>query len=173
MFHVRKILFTAVLVAIVLPLSVVQAKPYGPGQSVDAGGGSKGGGDLVAAGPQVIHDLNLSTKQIDLLEKKKVEKRKTMINLQSQLRLLQVDLAEAAKRNNPDIQSIEAMSGKVGNIHGQMTAERIKSIVYLRSILNNNQRKIMDAHGLEFGVMQGMKTEGKRPEGMKPGGKRR
>ena len=168
MFHVRKILFTAVLVAIVLPLSVVQAKPYGPGQSVDAGSGSKGGGDLVAAGPQVIQALNLSAKQIDLLEKKKVEKRKTMIKMQSQLQLLQVDLAEAASRNNPDMRSIEAMSGEVGNIQGQMMAERIKSIVYLRSILNDKQRKIMDAHGLEFGVMPGMKAEG-----MKPGGKRR
>jgi hypothetical protein len=153
-FHVRKILFTAVLVAIVLPLSVVQAKPYGAPP--------KGGPGLMAAGPQVMNDLNLSAKQIDLLEKKKVEKRKTMINLHSQLQLLQVDLAEAANRNNPDMKSIEAMSRKVGDIHGQMTAERIKSIVYLRSVLNDDQRKIMDAHRLEFGMMRGMKPGGKR-----------
>ena len=162
MFHFRKILFTAVLVAIVLPLSVVQAKPFGAGQGFDAGGGPKGGPGLMAAGPQVMNDLNLSAEQIDLLEKKKVEKRKTMINLHSQLQLLQVDLAEAANRKNPDMKSIDAMSRKVGNIHGQMTAERIKSIVYLRSILNDDQRKIMDAHRLEFGMMRGMKTGGKR-----------
>lgn len=163
MHQLRKRLVIAVLIAVIMPISAAQAKPFGFGPTYGPGGGGpKGESGLMAVGPRIMADLNLSTEQIDLLRKKKIEQRKTMIKLHSQLRLLQVDLREAASQEKPNLRTIETMSRKVGDIHGEMTAERTKSIVYLRSILTDEQRKVMDAHRLEFGMMQGKKMGGKR-----------
>ena len=162
MHQLRKRFLIAVLVLVIMPLSAVQAKPFGFGPAFGPGGGGpKGGPGLVETGPEVIADLNLSSEQIERLRKKKIAQRKTMIKLHSQLQVLRVDLAEAANRENPDMRTIETMSRQIGDIHGQMTAERIKSVVYLRSILNDEQKKIMDAHRLEFGTMGSRKMGGR------------
>ena len=154
MYQFRKRLLIAVLVVVIMPLSAAQAKPFGFGPSYGPGGG-KGEAGMLGSGPAIMSDLNLTTEQIDLLKKNKIEKRKAMVKLQSDLRLLRIDLAEAASQDNPNMRKIEAMSRKVGDIHGQMTAERTKSIVYLRSILTDEQRKIMDSRRVGSGFMKG------------------
>ena len=156
MYQFGKRLLIAVLVVVIVPLSAAQAKPFGFGPASGPGGGAKGSAGML--GPAVMADLNLTTEQIDLLKKNKIEKRKVMVKLQSDLRLLRIDLAEAASQDKPDMRKIEAMSREVGDIHGQMTAERIKSIVYLRSILTDEQKKVMDARRVGFGMMNGKKA---------------
>lgn len=155
MYQFRKRLLIAVLVVVIMPLSTAQAKPFGFGPAFGPGGGAKGDAGMLGPGPAIMSDLNLTTEQIDLLKKNKIEKRKTMVKLQSDLRLLRIDLAEAASQDNPNMRKIEVMSRKVGDIHGQMTAERTKSIVYLRSILTDEQRKIMDSRRVGSGFMNG------------------
>ena len=156
MYQFGRRLLIAAFVVVIMPLSAAQARPFGFGPAAGPGGGAKG--DVGMLGPAVMSDLNLTAEQVDLLKKNKMEKRKTMVNLQSDLRLLRIDLAEAASQDKPDMRKIEAMSRKVGDIHGQMTAEKIKSIVYLRSILTDEQRKIMDAQRVGFGPMKGRMT---------------
>lgn len=154
MYQFGKRLLIAALVVVVMPLSAAQAKPFAFGP----GGGAKGDAGMMRQGPAIMSDLNLTAEQIELLKKNKIEKRKAMVKLQSDLRLLRIDLAEAASKDRPDMRKIEAMSGKVGDIHGQMTAERTKSIVYLRSILTDEQRKKMDSQRIGSGFMSGKKT---------------
>ena len=158
MYQFRKRLLIAVLVVVIMPLSAAQARPFGFGPSYGPGGG-KGDAGMLRPGPAIMSDLNLTAEQIDLLKKNKIEKRKTMVKLQSDLRLLRIDLAEAASQDNPSMRKIEAMSRKVGDIHGQMTAERTKSIVYLRSVLTDEQKKIMDTRRAGSGFMNGKAME--------------
>ena len=158
MYKLSKQFLVAAFIVVTMPLSAAQAKPFGFGPSYGPGGGAKGDAGMMGPGPAIMSDLNLTTEQIDLLKKNKIEKRKAVVKLQSDLRLLRIDLAEAASQDNPNMRKIEAMSRKVGDIHGQMTAERTKSIVYLRSVLTDEQKKIMDARRAGFGTMNGKKT---------------
>ena len=163
-----KRLFIAALVTIVLPLSAAQAKPFGFGPtSGHGGGGPQEKAAMMEPGPRIMSDLDLSDRQIDLLKKRKLEKHKTMIGLRSELQTLRVDLAEEASRAQPDMARINALSRKVGTIQGKMTTERMESIVYLRSILNDKQKKIMDTHHLEFGARHCRKHGSRRSNGFR------
>ncbi len=158
-----KRLFITALVALVLPLSAVQAKPFGFGPAFGPGGGGPHErAAMMEPGSRIMADLDLSDRQIDLLKKRKREKHKTMIGLRSELKMLRVDLAEETSRANPDMARINALSQKIGVVQGKMTAERMGSVVYLRSILNDKQKKIMDAHHLEFGAKHGRKDCGRK-----------
>lgn len=115
-------------------------------------GGSPGNGP---DDPALMAGLNLTDKQIELLKSKRFEQRKTMISLRSQQESLHADLAEAASANKPDLKEIDRLAAKIGELHGQMTAERIKGIVFLRSILSKKQQNILDTQRL----LHGMKGE--------------
>ena len=144
--------FIAALVAIVLPLSAVLAKPSG-----SSGARPHERVGMMEPGPRIMANLDLSDRQIEMLKKKKLGKHKTMIGLHSEMQMLRVDIAEEASKANPDMARISALSQKIGIVHGKMTTERMESIVYLRSILNDKQKKIMDTHRLEFGAMHSKK----------------
>jgi len=112
--------------------------------------------------PALMAGLDLTDKQIELLKEKRFEQRKTMINLRSQQDSLQADLAELASTNKPDLREIDRLAAKIGDLHGQMTAERIKGIVFLRSILSKEQQNLLDARRLVFGMKGERSTPGQR-----------
>ncbi|WP_041702265.1 MULTISPECIES: Spy/CpxP family protein refolding chaperone [unclassified Prosthecochloris] len=106
-------------------------------------------------GRTMFNDLDLSSKQLEKLKKHKLQQRKSMITLRSQLDLLRADMAEAAFRDNPDKASIKVIAGKIGDLHAQMTVKRIEALIYLRSILNDEQKKVMDSHHMFSQMMTG------------------
>ncbi|MBL6956962.1 MAG: periplasmic heavy metal sensor [Chlorobium phaeobacteroides] len=152
MHYFQKRLIIAFLALIMLPMTTLQAKQNGPGRDStrDCYQSDKG----FAAG------LNLTDGQIDLLKKNKSEKRKTMIKLRSDLRLLRVDMAEAASKPNPDMVKIKRISRKIGDVHARLTEERVRGIIYFRSVLNDEQRKILDQRRMQYGMKKGKRTRG-------------
>lgn len=128
----------------VIPMTAVQAKP-GPG----AMGGR----------PGMFVGLNLTDNQIDLLRNDRVKRHKKMIGLRSDLETVRVDLAEAASTNVPNMREINRLSNRIGDIRGQMTEERTKGVVYMRSILTDEQKRQMDTRRMILGMM---KDKGKR-----------
>ncbi|MCD4814642.1 periplasmic heavy metal sensor [bacterium] len=159
--QIQKSIMIAVI-ALVMAAPAAMARPMGGGA-----GGPGARSEMMAGGPSgMISQLNLTKEQIDLLKKEKLKKRKTMIQQHSTLELLQIDLAEEVGRDNPNMGKIEKMAKKIGDIHGQMTAERVKSIIYLRSILTDEQKQIMEVQQLHFEGMGGHKgTKGKPGRG--------
>ncbi len=136
---------TIMLVALLMiPMTAVQAKPN-PG--------------AMKGKPGMFIGLDLTDNQIDLLKNDRVKRQKEMIRLRSDLETVRVDLAESASAKVPNVKEINRLSTRIGDIHGQMTAERTKGIVYMRSILTDEQKKQMDTRR----VISGMKKDkGKR-----------
>ncbi|WP_217348971.1 Spy/CpxP family protein refolding chaperone [Prosthecochloris sp. GSB1] len=126
----------------IAPPATLLAKPGG------------GPGTYRGTDPAMMSGLNLTDKQIDLLKDKRIAQRKTMIGLRSQMETLRTDLAEEASTNRPDMRRIDRISSQIGDVHGRMTAERTKGIVYLRSLLSDEQRKQLDARRLIFGMSE-------------------
>ena len=152
MHYFQKRIIIALLALMMLPMTTLQAKQNGPGRdsSRDCYQPDKG----FAAG------LNLTNGQIDLLKKNKYEKRKTMIKMRSDLRQLRVDMAEAASKSKPDMVKIKRISRKIGDVHALMTEERVRGIVYFRSVLNDEQRQILDERRMQFGMKNSKRMGG-------------
>ncbi len=142
--QLRKMTMIMLVAFMMIPMTAVQAKP-GPG----AMGGR----------PGMFVGLNLTDNQIDLLKNDKVKRHKKMIRLRSDLETVRVDLAEAASANVPNMRDINRLSNRIGDIRGQMIAERTKGIVYMRSILTDEQKKQMDTRRMIMGMM---KEKGRR-----------
>jgi periplasmic protein CpxP/Spy len=121
-----------------------------PGEGPGRPGGPRGGDDT-----RLIESLDLTSEQIVLLKKDKIVKRKKSIKLRAELETLQIDMAEVSMANNPDLQKVDKIANAMGNIRGQMIALRVRSVIYLRSILTDEQKKKMDARGLQFDNMGG------------------
>lgn len=141
----RKMTMIMLVAFMMIPLTAVQAKP---------GPGAMGGGR-----PGMFVGLNLTDNQIDLLKNDRVTRHKKMIRLRSDLETVRIDLAEAASANVPNMREINRLSTRIGDIRGQMTAERTKGIVYMRSILTDEQKRQMDTRRMIMGMM---KDKGRR-----------
>jgi Spy/CpxP family protein refolding chaperone len=133
-----------------------------PGKHKDQEGDGPG---LEGRAHGFMRNLNLTPEQIKLLKKDKIQKKKQMIKLQADLETMQIDLADESTQDNPDMKKISTLAGKMGVIHGRMIEERVRSIIYLRSILDPEQKKNLDAQALQFKGLGGF-HKGKR------GGKR-
>ncbi|ARM31789.1 hypothetical protein B9H02_11415 [Prosthecochloris sp. HL-130-GSB] len=124
----------------VMPVTGLLARPCG---------GQGGPGDFrrmdSPRAERIFDDLNLSQKQQKQLQQHRLEQRKSMIGLRSKLALLRTDLAEASLASRPDMSKIDEISDRIGNVHAEMTKERIRSRVYVRSILTDKQKEIMDS----------------------------
>jgi len=101
--------------------------------------------------PRLMESLDLTPEQIQLLKNEKTKRRKQMLKLRAELETLRIDLAAESSQDKPDVEKIERLARQMGEVHGQMIAQRVKSIIYLRSILTDKQKKIMDEHQLHFG----------------------
>ncbi len=153
MHYFQKRLIIAFLALMMLPMMTLQAKQNSNGPRSNAR-------DCYEPDRGFVAGLNLTDGQIDQLKKNKNEKRKTMITLRSDLRLLRVDLAEAASKSNPDMGAIKRMSREIGDVHARLTEERVRGIIYLRSVLNDEQRKILDERRMQFGMKNGKQMRG-------------
>ena len=142
--YVKKMTMMMLVVCLMIPMATLQAKP-GQGPMQDRRG--------------MFVDLDLTDNQIDLLKNDRVKRHKRMIKLRSDLELVRVDLREAASADAPSMRQIDLLSNRIGEIRGQMTAERTKGIVYLRSILTDEQKRKMDTRRM----MRGMMKEKKGP----------
>lgn len=145
--QLRKMTMTMLIaVLMMIPMTTVQAKP-GPGAAMN---GSRSG---------MFIGLDLTDNQIELLKNDKIKRHKRMISLRSDLETVRVDLAEAASAKVPNMKEIDRLSNRIGDIRGQMTAERTKGIVYMRSLLTDEQKRKMDTRRIILGMM---KDKGKR-----------
>lgn len=144
--QLRKMTMTMLIaVLMMIPMTTVQAKP-GPGAAMNGR-------------PGMFIGLDLTDNQIELLKNDKIKRHKRMISLRSDLETVRVDLAEAASAKVPNMREIDRLSNRIGDIRGQMTAERTKGIVYMRSLLTDEQKRKMDTRRIILGMM---KDKGKR-----------
>ncbi len=146
------------VLAVVFLSGVAQAMPPG-GPHHDQKGPMEGDE------PRLLESLQLTQDQIQLLKQEKFEKRKKAIKLRAEMETLQIDLEAVSTESKPDVAKVDRLTNAMGVIHGKMIAQRVKSIIYLRSILTAEQIKIMDARGLQF--------DRKGKKGHKPRGKGR
>ncbi|MBN1595221.1 periplasmic heavy metal sensor [candidate division FCPU426 bacterium] len=133
----------AVLVSTAAAASFDQPPPGGPA--------GPEGTEAAAAASGWLTYLELQPQQLEVLKKEKTEKRKNMVKLRAQMESLQIDLASESTQDKPNLSKIEELARQMGELHGRMIAERVKSIIFLRSILTAEQKNKLDAQSLEFG----------------------
>ncbi len=96
-------------------------------------------------------NLDLTTDQVKKLKEERIKKQKQMIKLRAELETLLVDLRSEAGKDEADLSRVEILASQIGELRGKMTAARIKSVIYLRSILTPEQKRKMDLMELQFG----------------------
>ncbi|NUK47365.1 periplasmic heavy metal sensor [Prosthecochloris sp. DSM 1685] len=129
-----------------MPVIAGHAEPGGnPGYH---GPKSEGRATGHAESRKLFDDLELSAQQVERLKKDKMERRKTMIRLRSELDLLHAEMAQSAFSEKPDMKNLEDLSVRIGDVHARMTMQRIRSLVFLRSLLTDEQKKLMDSRHL-------------------------
>jgi periplasmic protein CpxP/Spy len=138
-----------------LPLTMLHAGA-GSGPAERGAGGPDAGTRMSRVDAREMFDnLDLSTDQVRKLKTHKMNNRRTIIRLRSELDLLKADMFEAALAGEPDMKQIEGISRQIGDVQARMTLERMKSLIYLRSILTDEQKKVMDSHHLMFSTIDG------------------
>lgn len=140
-----KTMMIMLAVLMLIPLTTLDAKP-GPGG--------------MAGKPGMFAGLDLTDNQIDLLKNDRIKRHKKMIKLHSDLETVRVDLAEAVSAKVPNMKEVDRLSTRMGVIRGQITAERTKGVVYLRSILTDEQKKKLDTRRLILGTMKEKRMQG-------------
>ncbi len=141
--NVKKTMIIALFALMMVPASILQAdaKPWkGP--------------ESMKGRPGMFIGLDLTENQIDLLKADRMSRHKRVVRLKGDLETLRLDLAEAASVKSPNMQKIDRLSNKIGNVKGRITAERTKGIIYLRSILTPEQKRKMDTRRLIMGMMK-------------------
>jgi len=69
-------------------------------------------------------------------------------------------MAEAASKPHPDMATIKRLSRKIGDVHARLTEERVRGIIYFRSVLNDEQRQMLDQRRMQFGMKNGKRMRG-------------
>jgi len=119
-----------------LPLTAAQARPSA---------GYDGAGRFNRAERvermKFADNLNLSPQQRQQFKKHQFEQRKAMITLRSKLDLLRIELNEAACATKPDLRKIDRIAERMGNVHTEMTKQRIHARIQRNSILTDEQKQ--------------------------------
>lgn len=158
----KKVYLTLAVLMTSLALFSASALAFPPG-----GPGRGPGGDpemMAHGGPGLMQELNLTDEQIEKLKKEKFAKRKNLIQMRAEKETLELDLEKELSADQPNTGKIEKIAGKMGDLHGQMVAQRAQSLVFLKSLLTDEQKKILDAHQLAPGG-HGMKMMKHRSRG--------
>lgn len=135
-------------------------------QAMPPGGPGKGPGEksemMAPGGPHMMASLNLTDGQIEKLKEEKFTKRKRMIQLRSERETLELDLEKELSADQPNLGKVEKIAKKMGEHHSQMVVQRAQSLIFLKSILTDEQKKVLDAHQLAPGNHGMQKMKGKR-----------
>ncbi|MCK5219655.1 periplasmic heavy metal sensor, partial [bacterium] len=137
-----------VFLAAVLGLTAASAQAFRPGPPGPGGEGP---------GPGLMAGLDLSEDQIAKLKAERLTKRKQMIKWEAELKILHLDIKTESHKDKPSLAQVEKLAQQIGELRGKMMAVRVKSVIYLRSILTPKQKLIMDEMQLDFGH-QGFKS---------------
>ncbi len=132
----------AVFLATALGLAATSAQAFRPG-----GPGPGGEGP----GPGLMAGLDLSEDQIDKLKAERLKNQKQMIKWEAELKILHLDIKSESHKDQPNLSRVEKLAQQIGELKGKMMATRVKSVIYLRSILTPEQKKKMDEMQLDFG----------------------
>lgn len=133
---------TTVFLAAVLGLTAASAQAFRPG---GPGPGGEGQGHGLMTG------LDLSGDQIEKLKTERLTKQKQMIKWDAELKTLHLDIKSESHKDQPNLAQVEKLARQIGELKGKMTATRVKSVIYLRSILTPEQKIKMDERQLDFG----------------------
>ena len=122
-----------------LPLTAAQARP-------SAGPDGAGRFNRVERVEKMkfADNLNLSPQQRQQLQKHQFEQRKAMIALRSKLDLLRIELDEAACATKPDLRKIDRIAERMGNVHTEMTKQRVHARIQRNSILTDEQQQSLN-----------------------------
>jgi len=135
----------------VIVMLLVMGLVFSAGNADAFGPDGQGGPEVIKAGPQIMANLDLTTDQVKKLKEERIKKQKQMIKLRAELETLLVDLRSEASKDEADLSRVEILASQIGELRGKMTAARIKSVIYLRSILTPEQKRKMDLMELQFG----------------------
>ncbi len=135
----------------VIVMLLVMGLVFSAGNAGAFGPDGQGCPEVIKAGPQIMANLDLTADQVKKLKEERIKKQKQMIKLQAELEILRVDLRSEAGKDEADLSRVEILASQIGELRGKMTAARIKSVIYLRSILTPEQKRKMDLMQLQFG----------------------
>jgi Spy/CpxP family protein refolding chaperone len=97
-------------------------------------------------GAEFMKDLNLSEKQMDDLHALRTAFEKVMIETQSQIRLLRVDIRELAGTEKPDRQAIEKKLRDISDLQLKEKLALVDHLFQAKSILTPEQQKKFRGH---------------------------
>ena len=146
----------------VMVMLFVMGLVFSAGNSNAFGPEGQGGPEAIKAGPQIMANLDLTADQVKQLKEERIKKQKQMIKLRAELETLLVDLRSEASKDEADLSRVEILANHIGELRGKMTAARIKSVIYLRSILTPEQKRKMDLMELQFGGHGGPSHKGRK-----------
>lgn len=94
--------------------------------------------------PNMIAQLDLTPDQVDALKKNRKTKQRKMIDLRAELAKARLDMGEALEEKNPNRNKIQKIAARLGQLHEQKVLHHAESIIYLKSILTEEQREKME-----------------------------
>jgi periplasmic protein CpxP/Spy len=97
-------------------------------------------------GMELMKDLNLSDKQMEELQGLRAKFEKQMIETQSKIRLLRVDLRELASSEKPDRAAIEKKLGDISDLQLKEKLALVEHLFQARGILTPEQQKKFRGH---------------------------
>lgn len=132
---ISKIGLSTVFVLFVMILSVAQAQPIDPSKPRPTETPS-----VHLTRREIIKRLQLTDDQKQLLRKSHAAYRKSMAEMDGQLKVLQVELENEMDKPDPDQTKLDATVQKIADLYGKRLNVKIRAELDLeRNILNPNQ----------------------------------
>jgi Spy/CpxP family protein refolding chaperone len=100
----------------------------------------------IGPGAEFMKDLNLSDKQMDDLHALRTSFEKKMIETQSQIRLLRVDVRELAGAEKPDRQAIEKTLRDISDLQLKEKFALVDHLFQAKATLTPEQQKKFRGH---------------------------
>jgi Spy/CpxP family protein refolding chaperone len=105
--------------------------------------------------PRIMANLDLTTDQLQTLNKHKIASHRQMIKLRAQIEETRVDLEEAMDEATPDQKKIEKIAARLGDLHKETVLQHADSIIFFKSILTPEQKKKLESSMVMRGGLEG------------------
>lgn len=131
--------------------------------------GRQGRMGMRGAHRDVMAQLDLSDRQKEQMRTIRQAQERRMIPLRADLEEAGLDLRELLQAENPNQSRIDAAIDRLADLRGDAQKERVKSMLAMRDVLTDSQRKKLQemrgGRGFGFGGMRGMRGMGRHHGG--------
>jgi Spy/CpxP family protein refolding chaperone len=145
--NMRKMTLGIMISGVLLIAPAVFAEERGPMQGPGHGPGMSDGEDEIAP----LAKLNLTSDQMSKLKTERLATQKERIKVMAEIKTRHLDILDEIGKDKPDMPKVEKLAQEIGTFHGQLILARAKSMVYLRSLLNSDQKKILEEEQWRYG----------------------